>query len=69
MHKVLNSLRTAHLNHKRKLPQLILGGCGEREIVDECMTFLFAGEDTTSALLSFAAYELSRKSLSMPCPL
>ena len=41
-----------------------MGGCPEGEIVDECMTFLFAGEDTTSSLLSFAVYELSRKSAS-----
>jgi len=40
--------------------QLILGGCPPRAIADECLTFLFAGEDTTGSLLSFAAHELSR---------
>ncbi len=40
--------------------QLLLAGCPFRRIIDECSTFLFAGEDTTSSLLSWAAYELSR---------
>jgi cytochrome P450 family 4 len=40
--------------------QLLLAGCPAHRIIDECRTFLFAGEDTTSSLLSWAAYELSR---------
>ena len=40
--------------------QLLLAGCPFRRIIDECSTFLFAGEDTTSSLLSWAAHELSR---------
>ncbi len=40
--------------------QLLLAGCQEDRIIDECATFLFAGEDTTSSLLAWTAYELSR---------
>jgi cytochrome P450 len=40
--------------------QLLLTGCPTRLIVDECTTFLFAGHETSSSLLAWAAYELSR---------
>jgi hypothetical protein len=40
--------------------QLLLAGCPFRRIIDESSTSLFAGKDTTSSLLSWAAYELSR---------
>ena len=40
--------------------QLILAGCPTAVIIDECTTFLFAGQDTTSSLLAWAAYELAR---------
>jgi cytochrome P450 len=40
--------------------QLLLSGCPSDVVVDECMTFLFAGRDTTSSLLSWASLELSR---------
>ena len=40
--------------------QLLLAGCPDAQIADECTTFMFAGEDTTSSLLAWVAYELSR---------
>ena len=40
--------------------QLLLAGCPTDRIIDQCSTFLFAGEDTTSSLLSWAAHELAR---------
>ena len=39
--------------------QLLLAGCPTARIIDQCSTFLFAGEDTTSSLLAWAAHELS----------
>ena len=34
--------------------------CPTHLVLDECTTFLFAGHDTTSNLLAWAAYELAR---------
>jgi cytochrome P450 len=41
--------------------QLLLANCPVSRIVDECATFLSAGHDTSSNLLGWTVYELSRR--------
>ena len=36
------------------------GGIDDQQIIDECLTFLFAGHETTSSLLSWAMYFIGK---------